>query len=63
MIKNSDWIVDLGPGAGNLGGGLVATGTPETIVSKKDSLTGHYLNAYLMKESITKTARVSLTKS
>ena len=63
VIKNSDWIVDLGPGAGNLGGGLVGTGTPETIVNNKDSLTGYYLSAYLMRESIKKTTGISLTKS
>jgi excinuclease ABC subunit A len=43
VIKNSDYVIDLGPGAGNKGGYVVATGTPEEIVKVKKSLTGQYL--------------------
>jgi excinuclease ABC subunit A len=43
VIKNADWIIDLGPGAGDKGGYVVATGTPEEIVKAKKSLTGEYL--------------------
>ena len=43
VIKNSDWIVDLGPGAGDSGGYVIATGTPEDIASNPDSFTGIYL--------------------
>jgi len=47
LIKNSDWIIDLGPGAGDLGGHLIATGTPEDIVQVPESHTGHYLKRSL----------------
>ena len=43
LIKNADWIVDLGPGAGERGGNLVAEGTPEFIASVAGSATGMYL--------------------
>jgi excinuclease ABC subunit A len=47
VIKNADYIVDLGPGAGDLGGYVVATGTPEAITRVKNSATGHYLSKVL----------------
>jgi len=43
IIKQADWIIDLGPGAGDKGGNLVAEGTPEEIADREDSLTGRYL--------------------
>ncbi len=43
LIKNADWIIDLGPHAGDEGGELVAVGTPEFIASVDDSFTGGYL--------------------
>lgn len=43
LIKNADWIIDLGPAAGERGGELVAQGTPEFIASVKTSHTGTYL--------------------
>jgi excinuclease ABC subunit A len=43
-MEISDWIIDLGPGAGVLGGELVAAGTPETIKATAGSLTGQYLS-------------------
>jgi excinuclease ABC subunit A len=47
VIKKSDWIIDLGPGAGDEGGRLVAEGTPEQVAATGDSLTGRYLQPYL----------------
>jgi excinuclease ABC subunit A len=47
VIKNADYIIDLGPGAGDKGGYIVATGTPEEIVDKKKSATGQYLQRVL----------------
>jgi excinuclease ABC subunit A len=44
LIKNADWIVDLGPLAGERGGELVAEGTPEFVASVKKSSTGQYLS-------------------
>ncbi|CAI8009899.1 UvrABC system protein A [Geodia barretti] len=43
LIKNADWIIDLGPGAGNRGGNLLAFGTPETLAQVEESHTGRYL--------------------
>ncbi|MEA1958589.1 MAG: excinuclease ABC subunit UvrA [Chloroflexota bacterium] len=47
MIKNADWIIDLGPGAGDRGGRVVATGTPEEIAEVESSYTGQYLEKLL----------------
>ncbi len=49
VIKNADWIIDLGPGAGEDGGYIVATGTPEAIAGEKTSATGQYLGRVLHK--------------
>ena len=42
-IRAADWIVDIGPGAGENGGHVVAEGTPEKIENVKESVTGQYL--------------------
>ncbi|MBI2158962.1 MAG: excinuclease ABC subunit UvrA [Candidatus Rokubacteria bacterium] len=42
-IRSADFVVDLGPGAGELGGHVVAVGTPDEIMANADSLTGRYL--------------------
>ena len=47
IIKNADWIIDLGPGAGDLGGRLIAQGTPEQVAKVKKSFTGQYLQPVL----------------
>ena len=44
LIKNADWILDMGPMAGERGGKLVAEGTPEFVASVKKSSTGQYLS-------------------
>ena len=43
MIKNADWLIDLGPGAGDKGGSLIAEGTPEDVARMAHSQTGQYL--------------------
>jgi excinuclease ABC subunit A len=43
VIKNADWIVDLGPEGGLAGGQLIAEGTPQDIIKVKNSYTGQYL--------------------
>jgi excinuclease ABC subunit A len=43
-IEASDWVIDIGPGAGKHGGELVAEGTPKEISKDKKSLTGKYLS-------------------
>ncbi len=47
VVKTADWIIDIGPEGGNGGGRIVAAGTPETIIKKKSSYTGHYLKMLL----------------
>lgn len=42
-IENADWVIDVGPGAGEHGGKIIASGTPETIKRAKDSITGDFL--------------------
>jgi excinuclease ABC subunit A len=43
VIKSADWVVDLGPEAGDLGGRIVAQGTPERIAECPESYTGQAL--------------------
>ena len=43
VIKNSDWIIDLGPEGGDDGGHIVTTGTPEQVANFPKSYTGKYL--------------------
>ena len=43
VIRNADWILDLGPGGGTAGGRIVAAGTPEEIARMPQSITGRYL--------------------
>ena len=43
LIKRADWLIDLGPGAGDQGGKIVATGTPEDVAAVSTSPTGRYL--------------------
>ncbi|MCG3420552.1 excinuclease ABC subunit UvrA [Oceanobacillus jordanicus] len=40
----ADWLIDIGPGAGEHGGNIVSSGTPETVMKDKNSLTGQYLS-------------------
>ena len=47
VIKNADYIIDIGPEGGDGGGTIIAKGTPETIVKVKKSYTGQYLKRYL----------------
>jgi len=50
VIKTSDYIIDLGPEGGDLGGGVVACGTPEEVAKNKKSYTGQYLKKALKKK-------------
>ena len=49
LIKNADWIIDLGPGAGEKGGYVIAEGAPEDIAQVAHSYTGQYLKPLLGK--------------
>lgn len=43
MISKADWVIDMGPGGGKYGGTILFEGTPEDLLSAKDSYTGKYL--------------------
>ncbi len=43
IIRNADYVVDMGPGGGNDGGRIVAAGTPQEVRANKNSITGKYL--------------------
>ncbi|MFH1999179.1 MAG: excinuclease ABC subunit UvrA [Planctomycetota bacterium] len=47
VIKNADWIIDLGPGGGDEGGSIVAAGTPEEVAGMAPSRTGCFISALL----------------
>lgn len=47
VIAESDWVIDMGPGAGDEGGKVVATGTPSQVAAHKKSLTAGYLKGFL----------------
>ena len=57
LIKSADWIIDLGPGAGDEGGYLVAEGTPEDVAAMEHSLTGGYLAPLLSERRTAAVAR------
>ncbi|MCB9813700.1 MAG: excinuclease ABC subunit UvrA [Pseudomonadales bacterium] len=52
VIKNSDWIIDLGPEGGDGGGEVIAEGTPFNIANNKNSITGTYLKEELKKSGL-----------
>jgi excinuclease ABC subunit A len=43
VVAQADWVIDVGPGAGDAGGGIVATGTPQQVAQAPDSRTAPYL--------------------
>jgi excinuclease ABC subunit A len=47
VIKQADWIVDLGPEGGEAGGEVIATGTPEDVAAVECSATGQFLRGIL----------------
>ena len=47
VMAHADWIIDLGPGAGNDGGRIVFEGTPADLVAARSTLTGEHLAAYI----------------
>lgn len=63
VIKCADWIVDLGPDAGERGGEVVATGTPEEVARNPRSLTGKFLSKVLFPEQAEKSKTVRRLES
>ena len=51
VIRNADWIIDLGPEGGEEGGRIVAQGTPEQVARNKKSYTGQALANYFKASS------------
>jgi excinuclease ABC subunit A len=51
LIAEADWVIDLGPEAGQDGGEVVATGTPEQIAAVRKSHTGRFLAPLLLQPS------------
>ncbi|RJP48601.1 MAG: excinuclease ABC subunit UvrA [Anaerolineaceae bacterium] len=47
IIKIADWLIDLGPEGGDMGGELIAEGAPEQVMKVKESYTGKYLKAHM----------------
>jgi excinuclease ABC subunit A len=47
VIKNADWVIDMGPEGGSGGGTVVAAGTPEQVAEVEESYTGHFLREAL----------------
>ena len=43
LIRNADFVIDMGPGGGDAGGRIVASGTPQEIRNNENSITGRYL--------------------
>ncbi len=54
VIKSADWVIDLGPEGGDLGGQVVATGTPEELAEREKSYTGQYLRRLFEREKAKK---------
>jgi excinuclease ABC subunit A len=46
MIRAADYVIDLGPGAADEGGRILAEGTPKQIAACEASITGRYLRTY-----------------
>jgi excinuclease ABC subunit A len=62
LIKNADWIIDLGPDAGEKGGYLIASGTPEQVAEMEQSYTGQYLRDLLGRENGARPKRKARSK-
>ncbi|WP_202908832.1 excinuclease ABC subunit UvrA [Roseimaritima ulvae] len=47
MMRSADWLIDMGPGAGQHGGRIISQGTPEQVAADPESVTGGYLSGRL----------------
>jgi len=59
VVKSADWIIDVGPGAGDAGGQVIAQGTPEDVAENGQSLTGSYLKPMFLEDAARAYARQS----
>ena len=55
VVRQADWLIDLGPGAGSEGGLVVATGTPEVVAAHPGSITGRFLREEVPPRSVAAT--------
>ncbi len=62
IIKNADYVIDLGPEGGDLGGEIIAEGTPEEIASRQNSYTGRFLSTILTNGKTTVTVKQQVKK-
>ena len=63
MMRSADWLIDMGPGAGDRGGQIVSQGTPEQVAQDADSITGGYLAGRLKIEAPAKRRRVAKSRT
>ncbi|GGD02133.1 excinuclease ABC subunit UvrA [Aquisalinus flavus] len=63
VIKQADWLIDLGPEGGDGGGEIVATGTPEDVAKAKGSYTGEFLKPILEKNKARPAAKKATKKT
>jgi excinuclease ABC subunit A len=52
VIKQADWVIDLGPEGGEAGGELIAVGTPEDVAQVEGSFTGDFLRHVLPEPAV-----------
>jgi len=63
VIKSADWLIDMGPEGGDMGGKVIATGTPEQVARNQQSHTGRFLSRVLRANGQAKRAANSASKS
>ena len=59
VVAASDWVIDIGPGAGERGGKIVAAGTPEKVSRSKESRTAAYLRRFLQSSGGAREERIA----
>jgi excinuclease ABC subunit A len=63
VIKSADWLIDMGPEGGDMGGKVIATGTPEQVARNQQSHTGRFLSRALNANGQAKRAGNGASKS
>jgi excinuclease ABC subunit A len=63
VIKSADWLIDMGPEGGDMGGKVIATGTPEQVARNQQSHTGRFLSRVLRANGQAKRAANGASKS
>jgi excinuclease UvrABC ATPase subunit len=63
VVAGSDWIIDIGPGAGDEGGRVVASGPPAELARSRESRTAPYLARFLGVETADESRRRARTRS